>query len=239
VGKNPTRKIGGALVVYHKDLSLLGNATRWYQLEVSEIGGGLPSTWLFEPVFGWRGRSVLRDYRHGLFFGTACCKLNIIEVMVCSWHSWIYSTPLWRTPTFSWPLVSLRPARNVSLGKWLLVACFASVRNHNVSGPHLFQSVTTHAQKSPCLPRTVLHRAKKSLCNRSQFRTLFLPHRFIKIRPSHRDPSALNFSQFVGFQDSPSLSKIEKVAETCEFDGKEPLLVERTIAISISAEESI
>ena len=28
------------------------------------------------------------------------------------------------------------------------------------------------------------------------------------------------------------LSKIEKVADTCEFDGKEPLFVERTIAIS-------
>ena len=46
------------------------------------------------------------------------------------------------------------------------------------------------------------------------------------------DPSALNFSQFVGLQDSPNLSKIEKVAETCEFDGKEPLFVERTITIS-------
>ena len=46
------------------------------------------------------------------------------------------------------------------------------------------------------------------------------------------DASALNFSQFVGFQESPNLSKIEKVAETCEFDGKEPLFVERTIAIS-------
>jgi len=42
----------------------------------------------------------------------------------------------------------------------------------------------------------------------------------------------LNFSQFVGFQDSPNLSKNQKVAETCEFDGKEPLFVERTIAIS-------
>jgi len=47
------------------------------------------------------------------------------------------------------------------------------------------------------------------------------------------DPSALNLSQFVGLQNSPNLSKIEKVAETCEFDGKEPLFVERTIAISI------
>ena len=47
------------------------------------------------------------------------------------------------------------------------------------------------------------------------------------------EPSALNFAQFVGFQNSPNLRKIEKVAETCEFDGKEPLFVERTIAISI------
>jgi len=52
-------------------------------------------------------------------------------------------------------------ARSMSLGRWLLVACFSSVKNHNVSGPHLFPSVTTHAQKSLCLPRTVLHRAKK------------------------------------------------------------------------------
>jgi len=53
-------------------------------VEVSAIRGGLPSTFLFEPVFGWRGRSVLRDYGHGLFFGTACYKLYIVEVMVCS-----------------------------------------------------------------------------------------------------------------------------------------------------------
>ena len=52
--------------------------------EVSAIRGGLPRTWLFEPVFGWHGRSVLRDYRHGLFFGTACYKLFGVEVMVCS-----------------------------------------------------------------------------------------------------------------------------------------------------------
>ena len=82
-------------------------------------------------------------------------------------------------------------------------------------------------------PRTVLQRAKTSLCNRSQFQTLLLPHRFIKIRPFHHDPSSLNFSQFVGLQNSPNLSKIEKVAETCEFDGKEPVFFERTIAISI------
>jgi len=118
------------------------------------------------------------------------------------------------------------------LGRWLLVACFSSVKNHNVSGPHLFPSFTTYQKNPFTTPRTVLQRSKKSLCNRSQFRTMLLPHRLIKIRPSHLRPSALNFSQFVGFLDSPNLSKIEKVAETCEFDGKEPLFVERTIANS-------
>jgi len=46
------------------------------------------------------------------------------------------------------------------------------------------------------------------------------------------DPSALNFSQFVGFQDSPNLSKIEKVAENRDFDGKETMIVKRAITIS-------
>ena len=41
-----------------------------------------------------------------------------------------------------------------------------------------------------------------------------------------------DLSDIPRFQNSPNLSKIEKVAETCEFDGKEPLFVERTIAIS-------
>jgi len=34
------------------------------------------------------------------------------------------------------------------------------------------------------------------------------------------------------FQNFPELKKIEKVAETFEFDGKEPLFVERTRGIS-------
>ena len=37
--------------------------------------------------------------------------------------------------------MSLRPARDMSLGRWLLVACFSSVKNHNVSGPHLFHGL--------------------------------------------------------------------------------------------------
>jgi len=71
--------------------------------------------------------------------------------------------------------------------------CFSSVKNHNVSGPHLFPSFTTRQKNPFATPRTVLQRAKKALCNRSQFRTLFLPHRFIKIRPSHQRPVSIEF----------------------------------------------
>jgi len=37
----------------------------------------------------------------------------------------------------------------------------------------------------------------------------------------------------------PNLSKIEKVAETCEFDGKEPLFVERTITKEFRDEHEV
>ena len=69
--------------------------------------------------------------------------------------------------TLSGPLMSLRPARNMSLRRWLLVACFSSVKNYNVSGPHLFPSFTTHAKKIPLLPLGRSYtEPKKSLCNR-------------------------------------------------------------------------
>ena len=55
---------------------------------------------------------------------------------------------------------------------------------------------------------------------------------FADEQPDKCEKFNAEFLTFVGFQDSPNLSKIEKVAETCEFDGKEPLFVERTIAIS-------
>jgi len=121
----------------------------------------------------------------------------------------------------------------MSLGRWLLVACFSSVRNHHVSGPHLFPSFTT-CQKNPfAAPRTVLQRAKNHFAiGRNSERYSYHTDLSRLVLPIS-DPSALNFSQFVGFQNSPNLGKIEKVAETCEFDGKEPLFVERTIAISI------
>ena len=53
---------------------------------------------------------------------------------------------------------------------------------------NIFPSFTTCRKNSFANPRSVLQRAKKSLCNKSQFRTFFLTHRFIKIRPSHFSP---------------------------------------------------
>ena len=46
------------------------------------------------------------------------------------------------------------------------------------------------------------------------------------------NPSALNLSQFVGIQNFPEWIQNEKVAETLEVDGKEPLFSERAMCIS-------
>jgi len=125
---------------------------------------------------------------------------------------WSFISAFEGADTLSGPPMSLRPARNMSFGRWLLVAGFSSVKNRNVSGPHLFPRVTTHAKKSLCLPRTVLHRAKKSMCNRSQFRTLFLPHRFMKIRPSHQRPVSVEFLTICRIAGSP---KSEQNRKSC------------------------
>jgi len=124
--------------------------------------------------------------------------------------SFIYAVE-WPAP-LSGPLMSLRPARDMSLRRWLVVACFSSVKNHNVSGPHLFPSFTT-CQKNPfATPMTFLQRAKKSLCNRSQFRTLFLPHRFIKIRPFHQRPVSIEFLTICRIPEFP---KSEQNRKSC------------------------
>jgi len=52
VGKNPTGKIGGALVVYHKDLSLVGNATR--RRERTQKLMVTIRSWAAPPVHGLR-----------------------------------------------------------------------------------------------------------------------------------------------------------------------------------------
>jgi len=84
-----------------------------------------------------------------------------------------------------------------------------SVKNHNVSGPHLFPGFTTHTKKfnpefNPfATPRMVLQRATKSLCNRSQFQTFFLSRRFIKVRPSHQRPVSIEFFTICWIPESP------------------------------------
>jgi len=150
--------------------------------------------------------------------------------MTCSWHSRNYSTPFGWAAICSGPLMSLWPARDMSLGRRLLVACFSSLKNHNVSGPHLFPSFTIQPKKS--LGRSYSVQKNHFAIGRNSVRCSYHTDLSRFVLPIS-DPSVLNFSQFVGLQNSPNLSKIEKVAETCEFDGKEPLFVERTIAISI------
>jgi hypothetical protein len=161
-------------------------------------------------VYVWLCRNIFRGLWTKIHIRMASYKLHILEYMSWTWHSRIYSGIVGCVFPFLNPLVSLWPTQNMSLGRWLLVACFWSVKNHNVSGPHLIPSFTTCQKNFFATPKTVLQGAKKSLYNRSQFRTLFLPHRFIKIRPSHQRPVSIEFSQFVGFQDSPNLSKIGK-----------------------------
>jgi len=75
-----------------------------------------------------------------------------------------------------------------------------------------FSKCHYNAKKSLCLPRTDLYRAKKSLRNRSQFRTLFLPHRFIKIRPSHQRPVSI---EFLTIWRIPEFPKSEQNRKSC------------------------
>ena len=123
-------------------------------------------------------------------------------------------------------------ARRMSLGRWLLVACFSSITNHNNSGLIFFQVSLHTPKKSLCLPRTVLHEQKNHFAiGRNSERCSYHTDLSRFVLPIC-DPSALNFSQLFGFQDSPNLSKIEKVAENRDFDGKEILIVKSAIAIS-------
>ena len=101
-------------------------------------------------------------------------------------------------------------------------------------GASSFSKVSPHAKKIPLQPlgRSYSNQKKHFAIGCSSERIFYHTDLFRFVLPISY-PSALNFSQFVRFQNSPKLSKIEKIAETCEFDGKEPLFVERTIAISL------
>ena len=90
----------------------------------------------------------------------------------------------------------------------------------------------TLQEKTFATPRTVVYWPKKSLCDRSQFHTFMLPLRFIKIRPFRQHWISHNLLSMPRFQNFPEWIQNEKVAETCKFDGKEPLFSERAIVIS-------
>ena len=73
--------------------------------------------------------------------------------------------------------------------------------------------IRSTCQKNPfATPRTVLQRAKKSFCNRKKFRTLFLPHRFIKIRPAHQRPVSI---EFLTICRNPEFPKSEQNRKSC------------------------
>jgi hypothetical protein len=163
-------------------------------------------------VYVWLCRNVFRGLWTKIHIRMPSYKLYILEYMSWTWHSRNYSGIVGCVFPFLNPLVSLRPAQNMSLGRWLLVACFSSVKNHNVSGPHLFPSFTTYQKNPFATPRTVLQRSKKSLCNRSQFRTLLLPHRSIKIRPSHLRPVSIEFFTICRI---PGFPKSEQNRKSC------------------------
>ena len=80
------------------------------------------------------------------------------------------------------------------LGKVAFSSMFLKRKKSQRFGASSFSKFHHSRQKNPfATPRTVLQRAKKSLCNRSQFRTLFLPHKFIKIHPCHQRPVSIEF----------------------------------------------
>jgi len=162
---------------------------------------------------------------HGLPIRTAGYKLYILETMTCSLHCRNYSTLFWWAATFSWPLLSLWPAWDMSLGRGLLVACFSSIKNHNVSGPHLFPSFT-NAKKIPLPPLGRSHSEQKNhfAIGRNSERCSYHTDwsRFVL---HISDPSALNLSdsripQF--WAKSKKLRKRANLTEKSRCLSKEP-----------------
>ena len=96
------------------------------------------------------------------------------------------------------------------LGKVAFRNMFLKRKKSQRSGPHLSPSFTTHAKKIPLPP--LRQQSKKSLCNRLQFRTLFLPHRIIKIYPSHQRPVSIEFLTICRI---PGFPKSEQNRKSC------------------------
>ena len=82
-------------------------------------------------------------------------------------------------------------------------------------------------------PRTVLQRAKTSLCNRSQFRTLLLLHRFIKIRPSHQRPVSIEFLTICRIPEFPKSDQNRKSCGNVRIWWKRTAVFRKNHTISI------
>jgi len=99
------------------------------------------------------------------------------------------------------------------LGKVAFSSMFLKRKKSERFGASSFSKFHHTRQKNPfATPRTVLQRAKKSLCNRSQFRTFFLQHRFIKIRPSHQRPVSIEVLTICRIPEFP---KSEQNRKSC------------------------
>jgi len=88
----------------------------WYKLsrKCRQLGGVSQTLRRHSQFLSGAARSVLVDYREGLRLRPAGYKLCSVEKMTCSWRSWKYSAPFGGAANFSWPLVSLRPARDMN-----------------------------------------------------------------------------------------------------------------------------
>jgi len=80
---------------------------------------------------------------------------------------------------------------NDELGKVAFCSMFLKRKNSQRFGASSLSKCHYTRQKNAFASLEGATRAKKSRCNRSQFRTLFLPHRFIKIRPSLQRPVSI------------------------------------------------
>ena len=108
------------------------------------------------------------------------------------------------------------------LGKVTFSSMFLKRKKSQRFGAHLFPSVITHAKKIPLpsLGRSYTIQKNPFETGRNSERCSYHTDLSRFVLPVS-DPSALNVSQFVGFQNFPEWIQNEKVAETFEFDGKE------------------
>ena len=132
-------------------------------------------------------------------------KICELEDLICGRHSnKFYPCGRMTCPSFRTADVASTSPK-YKLGKVAFSSMFLKRKYHNVSGPHLFLIFTTHAKKSlPPLGRSYSEQQNHFAIGRNSERCSYHTG-FSRFVLPISDPSALNFSQFVGFQNSPKL----------------------------------